>query len=374
MHSSGQMPVWKQILFTGLALCLVWAGLELIVLFYAFVRNDSPKTELMYTAHPYRSFALRPNYVSPRKECSVNSFGVRGPEISEKSTDTIRIVCLGGSTTFSPLTTTDTHTYPAYMQGVLRDHYGTGPFDIEVVNAGVSAATSIESLIFFQTHLLNLSPDIAIFHQALNDAYISTKYPGFQSDYSHERMPLTREKPALWEWSPALSFLYARGKIGNPYFPGYKGDLLPLIYMHRELLRNPKLKRKGPVEPEMIAAFERNVMSFIAIARGNGVEPVLSTEVFFDDRPVSDTVFEAVMVYNERLREIGRREHVDLIDFDREMDWDEWHFGDMCHLLDVPGGLDRKGGIFARSLIDCGTVERVWQKRAGDADQAPPRE
>jgi len=370
----GTISLRKQIAFTFAAFLITWALLEAGTLVYIWVRpaEGGVDMQFLYQAHPYRAFAPVPNTMDGFKTRSFNSLGIRGPEISvEKPPDTIRIVCLGASTTYSDGATTDSHTYPARMEKVLREHYKDAPFRIEVINAGVQASNSLESLIYFQTRLLDLSPDIAILHHGINESWYMVEVPGFQSDYSHARHTFCLPPRQWWEFSPFLSFCFARRSLTNRYFPARFANLNWFILKRPSILWDWTQGRHGELEPRMIAAFERNIRNFVYVARGNGVIPVLSTQVFLDRR------FDLWNIAVERLmdviRDVAKREKVDLVDFARAMSWNPDVFYDACHLRDKPGGLPKKARIFAQTLIEEHVIERAWQRRREQSADQPDR-
>jgi len=366
----------KRIVFTVVAVALAWLSAEAMVLSY-WLGQPPPVTlerNSLYQAHPYRAYAPVPNTMNGVRTRSFNSFGLRGTAVSfEKPSNTIRIACLGGSTTYSDGATTDGHTYPARMERLLHEHYGDGSFRIEVLNAGVQACVSLESLIHFETQLLDLSPDIAIFHHGTNDGWFMIAFSDFQSDYIHVRRTLGGVPPKWWEYSPLLSYYCARRSVNNPYFPARNVNLNQLIITRPAILWDSRAGRYGEATPAMVAAFERNVHSFVSVARGNGVIPVLSTVVSQDDRDWAGLWFRAYGRINTAIRNVAVRESVDLIDFARLMPWNPTDFYDACHLKDTPGGLGRKAQIFAQALIEMGVVERAcerrWEHRQGRRDR-----
>jgi hypothetical protein len=355
----------KRIAFTVITLAGAWLFAELVVFVSWYGKRDSPSDwKTVYQAHPYKAFAPVPNTISRSKTISRNSLGLRGPEIKvRKSTHTIRIVCIGGSTTLCYYATSDTTTYPARMETILRAHYRDRPFRIEVINAGVEAYNSLEGIINFQTCLLDLSPDVAVFHHVLNDAWDMIEAHGFQSDFTHLRCNFRMRDPRWWEWSPLLSFCFAYKMAFNPYFPDRNANLIEMAMVQPEILHDSRVRRIAGLTPEMTAAYERNIRTFLALARGNGVIPVLSTEVFLDDRP-QEHMFESTQTFNDVVRAICRSESVGLIDFDQVMDHSWEAFIDPCHLKDTPEGLGFKGEFFAKEMIRLDVVTEAWEQRA----------
>jgi len=95
----------------------------------------------------------------------INGQGYRTREFSiEKPRDTLRIVCLGGSTTVQGETNEDT--YPALLEKKLRIRYPQQK--IEVLNLGVSGARSTYWLSRLD-YLFSLHPDIIIQYEGIND-------------------------------------------------------------------------------------------------------------------------------------------------------------------------------------------------------------
>lgn len=99
--------------------------------------------------------------------CSTNSKGLRSKEfLVEKNEKTFRIICIGDSTTFG-LGVSDKDTYPARLEEKLLTKPGDRRF--EVINAGIPAHSSKDSLIFLERRLLNYSPGLIIVSLGLND-------------------------------------------------------------------------------------------------------------------------------------------------------------------------------------------------------------
>jgi lysophospholipase L1-like esterase len=114
----------------------------------------------------------QPGFVDDRLGIRINALGLRGDEMSvSKPAGTIRVACLGDSTTFgifknAPGDIRATSAYPAALATVLRD---AGYDHVEVVNAGTLGATSAYGLALFLTTLRPLAPDVLIVRLAAND-------------------------------------------------------------------------------------------------------------------------------------------------------------------------------------------------------------
>ena len=333
-------------------------------------RDRSP--HMLYLPHPYRGYQLTPNITSEDGWYSHNAHAFRGREVAvAKPPATVRVVCLGGSTTYCTGATTDSRTYPAQMERMLRAHYAAASFTIEVINAGHPAYTSLDSLVFLETRLLDFSPDVAVFHHGLNDIWEGTHIPGFQSDYTHARHTFGPLEVRPWEYSPLLTLLFGKKTSPfNPYAPNRRVDLVRLT--HHPTDDPSQLDRAASRERlrRCIETLERNTASFLALARGHGIVPVLSTMVSHE----TDTLYdETLAVWNERVRALAAREHVAMVDFAKTMPWNPQSFYDKIHLRDRPDGLQRKAEIFAAVLIGERVIERAAERLKSAPTASPPR-
>lgn len=106
---------------------------------------------------------------------------------SPKDTNTIRVLCLGGSTTrFVHADSMDR--YPSILQQYFNDLFTEKKY--EVLNAGMDWYTSKHSLINYAAYCRNFDADIVVVMHAINDLYRSFSPPDFsvgnyEKDYSH---------------------------------------------------------------------------------------------------------------------------------------------------------------------------------------------
>src|SRR5262249_55658325 len=120
-----------------------------------------------YLFKPNLRMALRGGRFAPARQgervyWSSNSWRFRGPEFPiEKLQGTIRIVCLGASTTEG--SQADDETYPYYLQELLRAMFHGRR--IEVINAGHHGQTATDLLAIFRQRVLPLRPDVVIWYE-----------------------------------------------------------------------------------------------------------------------------------------------------------------------------------------------------------------
>ena len=125
---------------------------------------------------------------------SFNQYGFRGPELASvsKPADTLRVFCVGGSTT-ACLNLDDADTWPAQLQRMLAERFPDRR--IEVVNCGVNAETTRGDINMIAHRVLPFAPDLVIMHPGINDWMIS-KAP----DYSPARTEVGSYRSGRYEY------------------------------------------------------------------------------------------------------------------------------------------------------------------------------
>ncbi len=110
-------------------------------------------------------FAYKPNYHPEKSLSQYNNYGFRDDDVViPKPQDTIRIVCIGGSTTEEG--NSNDATYPNIMERKLRYYFHTDKID--VINAGICGIRSSDEVRRIWDYL-NLQPDLIIYYNLIND-------------------------------------------------------------------------------------------------------------------------------------------------------------------------------------------------------------
>ena len=99
------------------------------------------------------SYIYKP-VISTSGEKKINKHGFRGPEFStEKPFGTYRIISVGSSTTMGNSPNYN-ETYPSYLQEIFNQNSLT---HVEVINAGLSSAYSLQEIMLIENQLLDLT-------------------------------------------------------------------------------------------------------------------------------------------------------------------------------------------------------------------------
>ena len=98
---------------------------------------------------------------------AINSYGFRGSEITkEKPENVFRIFAVGGSTTFS-VGVEDEFAWPFLLEKEINKLNPTS--EVQVINAGISGASSFSNSKLIKQKLVQFEPDLIIMYEGVND-------------------------------------------------------------------------------------------------------------------------------------------------------------------------------------------------------------
>jgi len=138
-------------------------------------------------------WALSPNLdiLFEGKPVRTNRLGLRSPEITPKQTGEFRILSLGESSTFGTGVANE-ETYSFQLEKNLQETDWNRPY--RVINAGVPAYSSFQSLVYLKEKGLDLKPDLILFYHEINDYF-----PSSLRDSSNNEIGITRSDPQLYQ-------------------------------------------------------------------------------------------------------------------------------------------------------------------------------
>ena len=279
-----------------------------------------------------------------------NSLGFRGEEISvRKGADKYRIALVGGSTTYSTGVEDYRHSYPYQLEEYLHEN---GYESIEVINAGVGAYTTYNSLINIQFRVLPLQPDLIIIYQGINDVEARLVYPHseYLGDNSGFLAPFVSDTrmPEIWQYSTALRILGIRA--------GYMKSHSDVDWHRRPMaassMRSEFRSQWGRgIYPSGIFAevsvmeiletntpvhFERNLRNMLAVADTFEAKTLLVTFVtsteFNSSTVASDEYIFALAQHNEVTRNVADSTVAELFDMAKIFPDDPLLYTDGAHM------------------------------------------
>lgn len=230
----------------------------------------------LYKPHHYLIYTLNPDYTTHHEQYFgskgyyINKRGFRGKDFPlRKKEGAYRIVCLGGSTTFGQGETDEMRTYPQLLEDALNQKFSSPVF--EVINAGTPAWTSAEILINLQFRILELSPDMIIVYEGVNDTFAMRRDGEGNSDYSNFRRIMNFAQPG----PAAKALLRASAFLRLVYISTYdvSTDITKATIAPGPLWTNEEKN----LDLATGKYFRNNMMSIAAIARAHNIVTVFVT-------------------------------------------------------------------------------------------------
>ena len=338
------------------------------VLKYASIKQLEKKhTDIKprWSAHRYLGHYPTPGF--KKGENKHNSLGYRGDEIVlPKPEGQFRIVCLGGSTTYTTGLENYQMSYPNLLEKELHER---GFTNINVINAGVGAYTSWESLINFEFRVLDLKPDMIIIYHGVNDILARFIWPpdAYKGDNSGASSSASMSMPSILEYSTLMRYLMIRLGIIQPHSTLERSlkktsetNYSTEFYYQKARNKYPAGIFKQVSAEKMLKTnkpeyFRRNIENIIAIARFREIETVIATFAYcpnFVDNPIVSCK-EYVLAYeemNQVLKSLSQKMHVNIFDFADVFPKEKIYFTDGIHVN--AEGVKLKAKMFADYLIN----------------------
>ncbi|EKD28650.1 MAG: hypothetical protein ACD_79C00252G0015 [uncultured bacterium] len=314
--------------------------MESISRFYLYVRKiDNNNKKLSYLnlvdlyynenkylliPHPYLPFVPRKGY--SKDNVFINQFNLKNPEINlVKEKDVIRIINLGGSTTWNSEVKME-ETYSALMEKKLNAIYGEKR-KFEVVNAGVTNYNSLDSLVLLVINLIRLKPDIITFYGAVNDApFFRYDSDTISNDYSHLYKDMEYDRILIFDFIPqffekSYFYLIIRKFILKRFFPE---RLSSYIAFKTEVYEKGNRNIFNEEMAERI--YGGNLTVVAKICKGYGMHLILST-FHYDGQANHEIDY-----LNEIIRKVSIEEQILLIDNARLLQKNQGiHISDNIH-------------------------------------------
>lgn len=303
-----------------------------------------------------------------------NRFGFRGNEINRTKPDSVyRIVCIGGSTTYSTGVSDYRLAHPSLLQEYLRRKTKRA---IEVVNAGIPGASSLESLINLVTRVMDVEPNMIIVCDGINDVHTRMVWPpeAYKADQSGYATPPVFHSASILEVSLIYRVIMIKAGRLVPANSFHRVMTLPATYVGMEYIRQiadgsypAGLFRTTPVD-EILQVnqpifLERNLSAMVDIAGSRGIEVVFTTSPFCTDFPKQ--IFGApedsygLEEHNELVKGVASRKNVRFYDLAKFMPQQKRFFTDAIHLQSIGEGIRAK--LIGDYLLTTGLIGKALQ-------------
>jgi lysophospholipase L1-like esterase len=369
-----QIPLRRQVLFVGICLLLIGVLCEGAVRLRGWLKYGAASPAILDTmlvVDPASRIAFpRPGYRATGRttSLSINALGFRGEEITrEKPPKTVRIVCVGASTTFDADVTSDAATWPARLQERLQQQYPD--VGIQVINAAVPGFVITESLENVRRRVLPLQPDLVIYYEANNDIALDTRQLAVTMGLVEPSRGLIA---TVNGWLTRTSLLV---------------DLIEKN-LKLVLVSDTAAGKIQTVPDNLPGRFIGELDRMRQELKAEGVELLLSTFLvkFRRDQPrdqqidnarlaffympwmTIDSMLDAMDLYNSAILEYGRSLGVPVVDDRTAVPADAEHFVDWAHMTDA--GCARMAERFHKYLDSSGLGRRLVERVRG-AGQPP---
>lgn len=292
-----------------------------------------------YQGHPFLAFTGRPAAALHGNEAigalsPFNNYGFVGDDFHpEKQEGTIRIACLGGSTTASG--------YPAIMETWMNESKTADVPEIEVLNFGITYWTTAHSMVNYLLNVQDFEPDYVVIHHAWNDEKVrGTPAQEFRGDYSHAFKSF-QQAPIPDKYPLRISLVYRLLQDGY-------GAIAP--WQMLEPATTKERERVDPYydNPAELAPFKRNLQTIIEMATLRGSKVVLTTQPHStnDEMPIFWT-HQAIDQHNTVTRELAATFADELI----YVDLDDQMTGKMNEVFKDVGHVNDAGKAYKAAQI-----------------------
>lgn len=236
--------VISKIAFRGYLTWLQPKDANTIRFFTDKVRLDD--SSIRFKPHPYLS------YVRSDTVYVENGIEIQGRIYAfEKPAHTIRVACLGGSTTMNQ--------FSRRLEACLERRPDSP--DFEVMDFGCDGWTLQESTINYLIRVIDFKPDIVLLHHGANDGSPFI-YPDFLSDYSHFRKAWKDDSDLILRQLSSISWIaaYIQWRRGVAWFD-LQNYTIQRDRSHNQLKKPPQ---------DAIDVCERRLRQLACLVQTNG--------------------------------------------------------------------------------------------------------
>ena len=295
-------------------------------------------------------------YARPPGVPGVNSLGFNDDEFRlDKTPGTLRIACLGSSTTEGGNPEGHEGSYPRQLGHVLQERTGRA---VEVLNFGMAGWTTAETMVNYFLVVQDYAPDIVVIHEAPNDVD-PRRWPGFRTDYSHFRKPWAGVHYSLpYRLLVRWSDIFAASQLRDP-------SAFDIQSVVTRAPQGPLQDAGDRLRPDTAVAFRRNVETIAEHVRLRGGHVVLAT-VPYDPLGTAALVYRnGIDDHNRILRELAQKDGFTLADVDgRGRDLaggTHAYFLDLVHM--TRAGNRFKAEVIADAILQAGLAVPAQRTR-----------
>jgi len=340
VHQNIIIAFLSSVIALSIAELFLWFLIEWGIISYSEI--PLPKY-LSIRSHPYLPYVWKENHESHKDNIAMrtNNYGIVGNKnfAFGPQEHKLRIMCLGGSTTYNPGTTFDSD-WPHLLGKKISQEYPE--VDVEVFNLAGMGYTLADSMARFITLGQRYYPDIIIIFHTVNDV-APGRSPNFRTDYSHFKMPYREDcvpfvnylKPfPSWKLYSLLRYTLIKW-FGKEHIDDFYGNWSAEVW-------------DRPLQNKQV--FRENLETIITLGRARGTRIVLTKWNYS-----RDPSFRTSAIYLKGIEElqavtesVAREYQTYYIRVDDVMPDDPKYYLDFCHYTDL--GLEKMASVFYENL------------------------
>jgi GDSL-like lipase/acylhydrolase family protein len=285
--------------------------------YLAWLANRTYPEYMIIKGHPFLHYTASQN---------ANNLGFLSSRdyVREKASGTIRIACLGGSTTAGK--------WPVPLEALLNEQGGSEGRRFEVLDFGQNGYSSAHTVVNFFLNVVEYDPDYVVLHEGWNDVVMRGKGE-IKSDYSDVFRPFEYPQiPDRWFLRTSILYRYAEHLLYD--LPAWANIRNALDIVGDEPVTFDNLDELRP--------YRRNIEKILDFARARGIKVVLTTFPHSTSSSVPNFIEAKHLDQCNVIVKQIHQERADtlFVDLDTEMTgkFDE-HFRDLGHLDPVGDGV-----------------------------------
>jgi hypothetical protein len=250
-------------------------------------------------------------------------------------------VTFGGSTTEQIIDGVD---YPKILQTLLQDRVNN--VNIEVINVAHSAYATPHFLVLLELDVLSWDPDLVILSENINDL-TAMYFPDFTYDYSNKFSNQFFGLPDYDSRYTATNVLFQHSQLY--WVVKNATEKISNQRIANDTSRIRRISYGDEPNPTAQAVFERNLRTFVTIAKANEIDVILATQPYqadedyfvkmFSTRSYLDVVqfpFQGEFIkhfdaYNDSIEKISVEQDVFFVDNDLIFGGEKEYFIDTVH-------------------------------------------
>jgi len=236
--------------------------------------------KIAFAYFPYLPYTPAPGYKNEHRGISNNSRGFRNSYefLSPKPSNVYRIVCMGGSTTYSDYDhASNEEVWTGRLENYLNQNSSSLKF--EVINASASNYTTYMNLIDYLTRVRDLEVDMVILYEGVNELY----YNGFDSvSFAHSNVfqNFDSDKVNRLLYRMNHNFFLQNSELLKRIYAMIFIDHLNLNFMMTKTVHYNAEHNINNMKMDSLLTFEKGLKGFIGLSKVDNFKLIFLSQAY----------------------------------------------------------------------------------------------